>query len=365
VSTAEYRSTGVDYAVLDRAKREALAAASSTSSLPRQLGATVDDASRGEPAQVVEIGGLRLATVLECLGTKSMLARAYELATGIDRYDLVGYDTVTAIVNDLCCVGALPVTVHAYFATGAPEFYDGTRHASLVDGWRRGCVDAGAAWVGGESPTLPGLIAPGEVDLAGAALGIVPAPIVPWLGGAIAAGDEIVLVASTGLHTNGASLVRRVAAALPDGLLTELASGAVLAEAALAPSACYVGAVRAVQAHGVPIHYASHITGHGLRKLMRAGRDLGYIVSELPVIPEVLSFLVRAAGLDEAAAYGTFNMGAGFAFVVADGAGEPAVDVLAAAGYRAHRAGRVVDGPRRVVLEELGITYGAADLDLR
>ena len=128
-----------------------------------------------------------------------------------DPWRSIGIDAVAAIVNDLACVGALPLTVNAYFATGSASWYAGPRHRSLVEGWRQACEAVGAAWVGGESPTLSGLIDPDQIDIAGSALGRVPEGAAPWLGASLTPGDEIVIVASSGLHANGASLARAVA----------------------------------------------------------------------------------------------------------------------------------------------------------
>src|SRR5207302_297067 len=169
------------------------------------------DESRGEPAFVFEAGGRLLAFVVEGLGTKSIIARQVEEQLGLSRFADVAYDTVAAIVNDLCCVGALPLVVNAYFATGSSGWYaQPQRAASLLEGWRRACADAGCAWGGGESPSLPGLLDAAEIELAGAAVGAVPEGRAPILGERLGAGDEIVLVASSGLHANGASLARLV-----------------------------------------------------------------------------------------------------------------------------------------------------------
>jgi phosphoribosylformylglycinamidine cyclo-ligase len=360
-----YAASGVDYEVLDRAKRAALDAARSTAGYPSARGASIVGGSFGEPATVFRVGGLWLGSVLECLGTKSMLAAAYERATGIDCYEAIGYDTVAAIANDLVCVGALPLVLHAYFATGSASFYSGTRATSLVEGFRKGCEDAGAAWGGGESPTLAGLIDPDSVDLAGSAVGVVRAGFEPWLGQELGAGDEIVLLSSTGLHANGASLARSLLASLGGGIETALSSGATLGEALLAPSRLYVAAVEAIQEAELRVHYASHITGHGLRKLMRADRELRYVVDELPVVPEVLAFLVDTAGLSEREAYATFNMGAGFALVVGAGDGDKAAHAARSSGVEAIVAGRVEQGARSVVLAPLEITYLEEELELR
>ncbi len=204
-----------------------------------------------------------------------------------------------------------------------------------------------------------------QVDLAGSAVGRVPAGGSPWLGDELAPGDEIVLVEASGLHANGASLARRLASQLPLGWTTPLPNGRAYGEAVLDPGALYAGLVARLWADGVPVRYASHITGHGLRKLMRADRELTYRIERLPEVPEVLAFLVSGIGLDATQAYGTFNMGAGFAVFTAAGAGDAAAAAAGAAGHRAIVAGRVEEGPRQVVLEPLGVTYPSADLELR
>ena len=367
VSSA-YGRAGVDYDTLDAAKRLAIELAASTLSRPAGRGAHVVGASIGEPAALLELGGLTLAVVLECLGTKSMIAREVEDVLGLDRWDAVGVDAVAAVVNDLCCLGALPLTVNAYFATGSAEWYSGSRHRSLVTGWGRACEAVGAAWVGGESPTLSGVINPDQIDLAGSALGLVPAGGRPWLGADLEPGDEIVVVASSGLHANGASLARALAAdreVCPAGWAEKLPSGRAFGEAVLEPSVLYPGLVGALLKAGVPVHYASHVTGHGWRKLMRADRELTYRIAALPEVPEVLSFMVERARLEAREAYGMFNMGAGFSLFVASGGGEAAVAAGTAAGYEALIAGKVQEGPRRVELEALGVTYDSSELELR
>ena len=135
-----------------------------------------------------ELDGRTLAFVVEGLGTKSMIARQVLEEQGINRFGDVAYDTVAAICNDLCCVGALPLVVNAYFATGASEWYrEGERAAALIEGWRKACVDAGCTWGGGESPSLPGLLDEREIELAGAAVGAVPAGRRALLGEELAA----------------------------------------------------------------------------------------------------------------------------------------------------------------------------------
>ena len=364
--SSTYGSVGVDYDTLDAAKRSALAQALATSPLLELHGGRAIDASRGETAFVFEFDGRTMAIVLECLGTKSMIAREFQEMTGVDRFADIAFDSVAAIVNDLCCVGAVPLVVNAYFATGSGEWYEqGTRKGSLVAGWRAACEAAGATWGGGESPTLPGLIEPSEIDLAGTAVGYVPDGSAPILGDDLAPGDAIVLIESTGLHANGASLARKVAADIDGGLSATLPSGRAFGDALLVSAPIYVPLVKALQDERIAVTYLSHVTGHGLRKLMRARADVTYRLSHLPEVPEVLAFMVDKLGIDDREAYGTFNMGAGFAVYCRPEAAPDVVRIAAEAGLGAVIAGAVEEGPKRVVLEQVGVEFASEDLKLR
>jgi phosphoribosylformylglycinamidine cyclo-ligase len=362
-----YESAGVDYDVLDSAKRTALASAATTERLTPL--ADVEFAprmgSQGEPAFVFRADGSNLATVLECLGTKSVIAREYADQGGPNLYRHVGLDAVAAIVNDLACVGAVPLVVHAYFATGSAAWYgDAGRFTELVEGWRQGCERSGAVWGGGESPTLAGLVAERDIEIAGSAVGFVPGE--PVLGEELAAGDEIVLVESTGLHANGSSLVRATAARLDDGYRTRLDDGRELGEAALDASAFYVGLVAELaRAADVRVSYYSHITGHGFRKIMRADKALTYRITELPPVPPFLTALCGYTGMDDRAAYGTLNMGAGFAVFAPAGEGRKVVDVARRVGLAAAVCGVVEEGPRRVIVEPIDAVYEQDELRLR
>jgi phosphoribosylformylglycinamidine cyclo-ligase len=360
-----YASAGVDYATLDAGKRLALTAALGTSAALAAHGGKALDVSRGEPAFVFELGDRTLAFVMEGLGTKAVASRQVAEQLGLNRFDAVAYDTVAAIVNDLICVGALPLVVNAYFATGSSDWYrKSERHAALVEGWSRACADAGATWGGGESPSLPGLVNSDDIELAGSAVGAMPEGRTPVLGQDLSPGDEIVMVASSGLHANGASLARLIADRLPDGYATPLPSGRAYGDALLDPSILYAKLVGALAAADVPVSYYSHVTGHGLLKLMRPSRDLTYRITALPPVPEVLAFLAEKSEMDAHAAYSTLNMGSGFAVYTAAGTGEQVVEIARGLGHEALVAGRVEDGPRQVIVEPIGVVYADAELDL-
>jgi phosphoribosylformylglycinamidine cyclo-ligase len=359
-----YREAGVDYAVLDAGKRLAvIAALESSGQLQRHRGRAID-ASRGESAFVFELGGQTLALVLEGLGTKSIIARAVA-EEGANHFDGVAYDTVAAIVNDLCCVGARPLVVNAYFSTGKPGWF---KHAEwyerLIEGWLNACVDAGCTWGGGESPSLRDLVDSEEIELAGSAVGVIPREREPILGKQLSPGDEIVLVASTGLHANGSSLARMIASDLPQAYATRLASGETFGEALLRRSHIYSGLAESVLDAHLPVTYMSNITGHGFLKLMRARRELTYRIERLLPVPEVLEFLVETTGMTAKVAYSTLNMGCGFAIYCAPRAGEKIASLAAEHGFAAIVAGRVEPGERRVVIDPLDIAFAGEELRL-
>lgn len=363
---ASYRAAGVDYEALDAGKRLAMAAALATSPLLRERGGRALDATRGEPAFAFELGGNTFAFVVEGLGTKSIIARHVLETMGVNRFGDVAYDAVAAILNDLACIGALPLVANAYFATGDSEWYmQRERAEALLNGWRRACEDAGCVWGGGESPSLPGLLDEREIELAGAAVGVVPEGRAPLLGEGLRAGDEIVLVASSGLHANGASLARLVAERLPEGYATRLHSGVTFGEALLAPSLMYVPLVAALlEDSDAELSYISHVTGHGLLKLMRPQRPLTYRIERLPRVPAVLEFLVAESGLAPAAAYSTFNMGCGYAIYCRPGGSEAVVAAAGRVGLDAELGGSVEEGPRQVILEPVGVRYDGSELEL-
>jgi phosphoribosylformylglycinamidine cyclo-ligase len=359
-----YRQAGVDYAVLDEGKRRAVRAAVETSQHLVKRGGKVEEASRGESAFVFSVGDQTLALVMEGLGTKSIIARRVA-EEGHSHFDDVAYDTVAAIINDLCCVGARPLVVNAYFATGRPEWFNHeVWHQQLIDGWFRACVDAGCTWGGGESPSLPELVSGDDIELAGSAVGLIPKGLKPILGEQLEPGNEIVLVASSGLHANGASLARLIEKDLADGYATRLPSGETFGKALLRPSHMYSELVESILDADLPVTYISHLTGHGFLKLMRPTYNHTYLIDRLLPVPEVLEFLVAKAGMAPRVAYSTFNMGHGFAIYCGEGSGDKVVEAASKKGLEAIIAGRVESGERRIVIEPLGIEYGSDELRL-
>ena len=274
------------------------------------------------------------------VGTKLKVA----FATGV--HDTVGIDLVAMCVNDVLTVGARPLFFLDYFAAGKLDVDMGE---AVVRGVARGCTLAGCALIGGETAELPGMYAEGEYDLAGFCVGIVErANILD--GKAVRAGDALVGVASSGLHSNGYSLARRVLledARLPLGEENPTL-GRSLGAALLEPTRIYARAVGdLLRALGAEVHALCHITGGGLPgNLPRVVPEPFGLEVELDSWerPELFSLIARSGPVDEAEMRSTFNLGVGLVAFVAEPAAERAIDVLRAAGERAWRLGRVIDG---------------------
>ncbi|MGE0825900.1 MAG: AIR synthase-related protein [Candidatus Binatia bacterium] len=365
-SPLTYEQSGVDYAKIDPLKILAQQAARETGKNLLSAGVAEVEASRGESAYVLDIGDCYIASITECLGTKALVADAMRQITRKTYYDQIAQDTIAMAVNDVITVGAKPLSVHAYWATGGSAWFaDQKRMEDLVAGWKRACDRIGVAWGGGETPSLSGVVEPDAIDLAASCVGIIKPKARLTLGSQLQAGDAIVLLASSGIHANGVSLARKLAERLSEGYATVLPDGRLYGEALLDPTILYVPVTEALFAADVDIHYMANITGHGWRKLMRHPQPFVYHVTGVPPIPAVLQFITDQAALDPSEAYGSLNMGAGFALFVAAHDAEKAVAVAQQQGVQAYRAGTVEQGDKQVVIDPLEIVYKGESLELR
>ncbi|HXG17954.1 MAG TPA: AIR synthase-related protein [Methylomirabilota bacterium] len=365
-SKLTYEQAGVDYAKIDPLKIMAQQAARATAKNLVAVGVTEVEESRGESAYVIDVGDFYLASITECLGTKALVADAMRGLTAKTYYDNIAQDTLAMAINDIITVGARPVSVHAYWATGGSEWFaDEQRIRDLVEGWRRTCDLAKVAWGGGETPSLSGVVADGAIDLAASCVGIISPKDRLTVGKQLQVGDAIVLLESSGIHANGVSLARKLATQLPDGYGSRLADGRLYGAALLEPTIIYAPLIEALFAAGVTIHYMANITGHGWRKLMRHPAALTYRVTTLPPVPTVLQFLVEKTGLGMDEAYASLNMGAGFALFVPPAEAQHVVEIAAQQGIKAYLAGRVEAGEKQVVIEPLGIVYEGERFQLR
>jgi phosphoribosylformylglycinamidine cyclo-ligase len=361
-----YAGAGVDYTRVDALKVLAQQAARATAANASGQGMTELAESRGESAYVFEVNGLLIASITECLGTKSIVADEMRAVSGRTHYDTIAQDTVATAVNDLATVGATPLSVHAYWAAGDSAWHaDEARTRDLVRGWQAACDACHAVWGGGETPALSGLVQPGRIDLAASSVGIVKSRDRLMLGANLTAGDAIVLLQSSGIHANGVSLARKLAAQLPGGYRSRLADGRTFGEALLDPTILYPPVTQALFEAGIFPRYAVNVTGHGWRKLMRHPKAFTYRIHLPPPVPPVLQFMQAAAEMSPRDAYGSLNMGAGFALFISPEKADAAVRVIKGCGVDAWVAGVVEMGRKRVIIEPIAVEFEAADLQLR
>lgn len=361
-----YAKSGVDYSLLDPVKRLAQAAGLRTAGNIRGTGTKELIKSRGETAYLLESTDSYFALVEEGLGTKNLIADDYGKTTGKSYYQDIAQDTVAAIVNDLSAVGARPLTVLAYWAAGSSDWWkDKERAKDLVTGWKKACDLAGATWGGGETPSMKGVVNEETINLAGAAFGIINPKSHFINGEKIIPGDEIVIFESSGIHANGLSMARKIAAGLKDGYRTILPNGHDFGEELLRPSIIYSGLVNDFLEKKIELHYLINITGHGWRKFMRAKKSFTYLFEKTVPVQEIFSFIQEKSGLNLFQMYGTFNMGAGFAAIVPAGEVSRVLKISHKNKIKAFPCGCVIKGEKQVIIRPLKINYKAKDLNLR
>ncbi|MGE4276052.1 MAG: phosphoribosylformylglycinamidine cyclo-ligase [Lawsonibacter sp.] len=274
-----------------------------------------------------------------------------KLAFLMDKHDTVGIDCVAMCVNDIVCGGAAPMFFLDYIACGKN---DPARIAEIVAGITEGCRQAECALVGGETAEMPGFYPVDEYDLAGFSVGIADEEKLID-GKALAEGDVLIGLASSGVHSNGFSLVRKVFDVERADLKSPRAEldGKSLGEALLAPTKIYVKAVKALLKAGVDIRAVSHITGGGfyenVPRMMTEGLTARIRLDSFPRLP--IFGLIQATGnIPERDMYNTFNMGIGMILAVPSAQAEQALDLLASAGETAYLVGSVVRGDAGVEL---------------
>ena len=279
------------------------------------------------------------------VGTKLRLAQL------MNKHDTIGIDCVAMCVNDIICGGAVPLFFLDYIACGKN---DPARIADIVAGITEGCRQAGCALVGGETAEHPGLMAEDDYDVAGFSVGIVDEEKIID-GKALAAGDTLIGLASTGVHSNGFSLVRKVLDVEHADLTSpmEELGGKSLGETLLTPTRIYVKAILALLKGGIDVHAISHITGGGfyenVPRMMTEGLTAQIKLDSFPRLP-IFDLIEKKGGIPTRDMYNTFNMGIGMILALPAAQAEQAMELLAQAGEQAYVIGSVVDGDAGVEL---------------
>ncbi|HBU06610.1 MAG TPA: phosphoribosylformylglycinamidine cyclo-ligase [Candidatus Magasanikbacteria bacterium] len=361
-----YSQVGDNYDLKDPIKKLAQVSAAATGKNLLQHNFTELTDSRGESAYVWEQGGVYMATTIEGLGTKNLVADNMQKITGKTYYEIIGHETVATIINDLITVGAKPLTCHAYWAVGSNDWFQNTeRLKDLIGGWKNGCDTAGVSWGGGESPTLTKIVDENCIDLGGSAVGIIEDKNNLISDTKLQDGDRIILLKSTGINANGLSLARAVAEKLPEKYATKLPSGVYYGEAVLNKTNIYAKLLQNIFSAGVNIHYVSNITGHGLRKIMRARGNFTYNIEKIFEPQEVFSIIQQYAELSDYQIYETYNMGQDYAIFVSQADVDKTLEAIKQTGFVGLDAGYVKAGERQVIIEPKNIIFKGESLDLR
>ena len=295
-----------------------------------------------------DVAGMKkpvLVSGTDGVGTKLRLAQL------MDKHDTIGIDCVAMCVNDIICGGAAPLFFLDYIACGKN---DPARIAEIVTGITEGCRQSECALVGGETAEHPGLMPDDDYDVAGFSVGIVDEEKIID-GKRLAQGNVLIGLASTGVHSNGFSLVRKVLDVEHADLTSpvEQLGGKSLGEALLTPTRIYVKAIKALLKAGVDIHAVSHITGGGfyenVPRMMTDSLTARIRLDSFPKLP-IFQLIQDKGNIPQRDMYNTFNMGMGMILALPAGQAQQALSVLADAGESAYAIGEVVAGADGVEL---------------
>lgn len=273
-----------------------------------------------------------------------------KLAFIMDKHDTVGIDCVAMCVNDIACAGGEPLFFLDYIACGKniPE-----KIATIVSGVAEGCQQSSAALIGGETAEMPGFYPEDEYDLAGFAVGVVDEKDL-ITGKDLKAGDVLIGMASSGVHSNGFSLVRKVFEMTKESLDTYYEElGTTLGEALIAPTKIYVKALRSIKEAGVRVRACSHITGGGfyenIPRMLREGTRAVVEKNSYPV-PPIFKLMAKTGNIDEQMMYNTYNMGLGMIVAVDAVDVDKTMEAIKAAGETPYVVGKIEEGEKGVTL---------------
>ena len=339
----DYKNSGVDIEAGYRSV-ELMKDAVKATMRPEVLGGLGGFSGAFSLAQIKDMEDPVLLSGTDGCGTK------VKLAFLLDKHDTIGIDAVAMCVNDVACAGREPLFFLDYIACGKnyPE-----KIATIVGGVAEGCKQSGCALVGGETAEHPGLMPEDEYDLAGFAVGVVERKDIID-GKDLKDGDVLIGMASTGVHSNGFSLVRKIFNMDKETLNTyheEL--GKTLGEALLAPTRIYVKAMKSIKDAGVRVKACSHITGGGfyenIPRMLPEGKHAVIEKNSYP-IPPIFTMMAREGNVAEEMMYNTYNMGLGMIVAVDPADVDKAMEAIKATGDVPYVVGKITDGEKGVTL---------------
>lgn len=331
-----YQKTGVDYRLMDPFKNYCL-----------KIG--------GSKSQIISLKNHYLVDVLEAVGSLTQLAEDLYRKTGKNYFYQAGWANAASILNDLSVTGATPLTIKLFIATGSASWFkDKKRWQRLIKGFADGAKLASASWNGGETQTLIGMVNTKSTVLAGSATGIIQPKSRFINENKLETNNRIIILASSGIHTNGISLVREIFKN----------DTHIMAEAIKNKTIIYSPLISEILSRNIKLHYASHITGHGWRKIMRSKRSFTYVIEKLPQVQPIFKKIQNKTGMSNQQMYSDYNMGAGFVLFTGKQDVGKILQICQKLGYQALEAGYIKEGPRKVIIKPLNIKFGTTSLQI-
>lgn len=356
---SEYAKAGVDYTQMEPFKQAMIEVGKKTLTFPNKREVFINDQVIHSHGAVYEYRGHKphiWCQTQEGLGNKNWIAEWMYMHTGKSYYEGIGIDTALMVVNDLIAQGAMPVVFTDHLDVGDSGWYgDKNRSKDLANGFLKICKEAGMALPAGESAALKYLVNPkppikSAPSLSGSVAGIIAPRSRLITGKKLQIGDIIIGVSSSGLHSNGVSLVIKKAMELPKKILTKLPNGNTLGEEALIPTRCYVKLIETLLENDVDIHALLPGTGDGVGKVAFDKRPMTYRIHSWPIVPPLFLFM-REIGISLKDCLKTFNWGVGYYIYVPKSEVERTLKLGKKAGYKLAEIGIVEEGDRKVIFE--------------
>lgn len=332
-----YQKSGVNYNLMDQFKNACIEAGNNSS-------------------QLIKFQDYYLIDVLEGLGSLGKLADDIYRLKGKDYYYEVGWGNAATIINDIISVGATPLTLKLFVAAGNEKWFrDKKRWENLVEGFKDAANYSKVLWNGGETQTLVKVVSSDSIVLAGSSTGIVKPK--SWLIDEknIRENDDIIFFKSSGIHTNGITLIRKLFQN----------NGKTLIKAIEQKTIIYSPIILEILKNNIKIHFATHITGHGWRKIMRAKKNFIYRIDEIPNPPEIFKIVQAKAKLSDLQMYSDFNMGLGYAIFVSQKDTKKVLGIAKKMKFDAFTAGKIEAGERKVIINPLNIVLEGKSLKIR
>ena len=368
----------VDYDSLDRAKNAFIAASKKTLTFAEKFG-FIPGNSLGASANIFSLNlkpfiennssELFLTLLPEGLGTADD-ARPDDLSDSElkEFWNNIAYKTMSALTNDAAASGLQTILIGLYLPSSTPELvFNENFMQGFLDGLTEACRQVGCVYFSGETPQLKDKIVENKLDVAGALFAISPPGKKPVSTENLKAGDQIVMVESSGPHENGFTVLRKLAETLPQGYRSKLDNGVEFWRAMNAPSKLYTSFIQSILNAGIQPTAIENVTGHGWQKIMRSGKNLSYVIENMLPVTEIFKFVERAAKLSPAEMIKIFNYGAGqVVFLESAAQANAVVELAKKSGLNAIHAGKIETADRReVVVKPLNVTLSSAEFNLQ